>query len=127
MSQLYGGYFVSEEAEKAAKWDMLEEYHQTVSHLGVLENEFKKVSNSLGILASAFDKPTDRVEFDVSSTQIGVMTISNKTRLGVIPRGHIEFTSLAKLIEDYQKTVARKRELENDLGETLTLLTRHSS
>jgi hypothetical protein len=111
----YGGYFVDEQAEKAAKWDMVQERRESYSHKGALENEFKKMGKSLYSLASAFDS-VHGFKFIVSEDAIGAINASTGARLTTVPRQYLSFENATKLIADYEAAIKRIAELDASLG-----------
>jgi hypothetical protein len=111
----YEGYFVDEQAEKAAKWDMVEERRKAHSHKGALENEFKKMGRSFYSLASTFDSVYG-YKFIVNEDAIGIINPSTGAKIPPIPRAYLSFENVAKLISDYEETTKRIAELEASLG-----------
>jgi hypothetical protein len=109
-----GGYFVSKEAEDAAKWRMLQEYNEARSNLGNFDNEFKKIGRSLQSLASAY-LMVYGVKFTVSDEGIRAVNTSTGAEIANVPKAYLSFETSVKLITDYEETYKRIRELEASL------------
>jgi hypothetical protein len=103
-----GSYFVNDEAEKAAKWDALEDFRKTKHHRIALESEMGKLGRLLKTLSFALEYP-QQCSFDIGDQTIGVA--SGRERLLVEP-SHLNWASVTKLLEDYNATVRRIAEME---------------
>src|SRR5438132_1122464 len=106
-----GNYFVSDEAEKAAKWDAFEELRQSREHRDALEDIMKKLGKALNGLAYAIQHPKECL-FEIDRQDI---TIAKPPEMGVfahVVRADFDWESVFKLLTDYKTTVQRISELE---------------
>jgi hypothetical protein len=115
----YGGYFVSDQAEKAAKWEAVEEFRERKQHLLVLQNEMLKIGREWEPFANALKSPKS-FYFKVEAENITVLYSQQSSQTTAqIPRTHLDWGTLSKLLSDYQATTERIKELEpqfRDLG-----------
>lgn len=118
MSQgwIAGGFFLSEEAEQAAKWKMVEELKRDKEHLVVLKKQMKDLGAVLADFAYAIQSP-DLHAFDVTAQTITVGKWDAKpTRpIAELRASAIAWESLTKLLTDYQKTMGNVSALQRDL------------
>jgi hypothetical protein len=111
-----GGYFVSEEAEQAAKWKMVEELKRDKEHLVVLKKEMKNLGERWIEFARTMQSP-DLHAFDVAAQKITVGQWDSRPSRPVaeIRESDTNWDSLARLVSDYQKTANNIKTLQNDL------------
>lgn len=117
MSQLYEGYFVSEEAEQAAKWKMVEELRTKKEHLVVLKNELKNLAEKWAEFARVMQSP-DLHSFAVAPQKITVGKWGEKPArpIAEIRDSSVQWDSLTKLVTDYQRTEGDVRTLQSQLN-----------
>jgi uncharacterized protein YlxW (UPF0749 family) len=111
------GYFVSEEAEQAAKWKMVEELRTKKEHLVVLKSELKNLAETWTEFARAIQSP-DLHLFAVDPQKITVGKWGEKLTRPVaeIRDSNVQWDSLAKLVADYQKTADDTKRLQSELN-----------
>ena len=118
MSQgwIAGGYFMSEEAEQAAKWKMVEELKRDKEHLVVLKKQMKDLGKVLADFAYTIQSP-DLHAFDVAAQTITVGKWDEKPirPIAELRESAVNWESLTKLLTDYQKTKTDVHGLEKDL------------
>jgi hypothetical protein len=95
-------YFVSEEAEKAARYDMMVALKRTQQHLATLRGQAKKIGEALANFGLVLANPSWRFEVQaekivgVSSPEAGRGTVT-------IPREYLNDGVVVSLIADIQR------------------------
>jgi hypothetical protein len=115
---MQGGYFVSEEAEKAAKWDMREEYKRTKARLVTLENELRKIGDAWTGMGKWFKDPLG-ISFQANAQQITAVKAKSKITVEAIPLEYLNADAIVRLINDLEETRKSKDDLEarlKDIG-----------
>ena len=112
-------YFADQMAEKAAKWDMLEEYRNLEIHLKTLSNEFQKIATAWAEAANVF-RTLRGISFTVGDNEIVALNDHrNAAVLLRLPKQYVNYEAMGALISDHQKTQRRLAELEENLGNFL--------
>jgi hypothetical protein len=114
-----GGYFVNDEAEKAAKWNALEELRQARQHRDAITDAMLRLGETLGDFAYALQHPKECVfEARTSEPRSGeaptgeiVVGREQRTTARVEPT-HLDWEIVSRLITDYIVTTRRIAELE---------------
>jgi hypothetical protein len=115
-----GGYFVSDESEKAAIGDAFQRYQEATRRADLLTIEMGKIGKELGVLADALQHPR-AFSLLLESSKLSKLTIGRPnaalTRpLSELPESYLNWDKLHRLIVDYQEAVATKTELSGLLG-----------
>ena len=117
-----GGYFVSDEAEKAAIGDAFQRFQEAARRADLLTIEMDKIGKELGVLAEALRHPQNFALLpEASKLTIGrpnaALTNMAPTRpLSELPESYLNWDNLRRLIVSYQEAVATKTELALRLG-----------
>ena len=111
------GYFMSEEAEKAAKWDMLQDLKAQKSSSGVLHERADKIGKSL----ENFGRVLQNSSWILTRTQTsikGKATIVEARGAELeIPLSDLNADEICRLIDDIAETRQRIKTLQERLGE----------
>jgi hypothetical protein len=103
-------FFMSEESEKAAKWDMVLQLKAERSSLSVLHNEAEKIGKELVRFGSVLANPS--WTFEITETNIqGKGTILNAGDM-TIPLESLDQEKICKLINDINETPSNIKRLE---------------
>ena len=116
-----GSYFVSEQAEMAAKWQMVEDYKSASAKLALLLAELKNIGDEWAGIARVLQGPRG-FSFEVEGTKLTVKNELTKANIASLHSSRVSWESLTKLIEDYRNTLKTKDELSSrlkQLGVTL--------
>ena len=112
-----GGYFVSEEAEKAAVGDAFQRFQEATRRADLLTIEMGKIGKELGVLSDALKRPQDfALLLETSRLTIGKQNAGLTRPLSELPESYLNWDNLSRLIMDYQEAVATKTELSGLLG-----------
>jgi hypothetical protein len=99
-------YFASEEAEKAAKWDMLQNLKKLRSHLAVLRDRAENIGKTLETFGTVLANPAWK--FTVSEKEIsGTATLIANARPFIIPRVYLDGEAIVSLIQEIEETEKR--------------------
>lgn len=115
-------YFMSSEAEKAAILDMLTEYQEVSTSIGVLINEVRKWGAELQQFGGALERdPAGTFRIDDAGQQVYVT--GEGSRLpnafkGSIHERYMDFERLKVLLRELQTKQKRKIELHKSLEPT---------
>lgn len=111
-------YFASEEAEKAAKWDMLQSLKQSRAHLAVLRDRAEKIGKVLEDFGTVLANPAWR--FTISESEIvGETTLVSPVRPLIFPRSYFDCEAIVNLIreiEETEKTVQTQSKAVAEVG-----------
>ncbi len=113
----FRGYFVSDEAEKAAKWDAFEEYRQAKQRLFALETVMTKLGKSLDGFAYAIQHPKEH-KFLVNVEDVTVAKQLQQGAVVHVTKADLDWNAVSNLISDYQTTFARVQELAPNFRDT---------
>ena len=108
---------MTEEAEQAAKWKMVEELRRDREHLVVLKNQMKTLAERMIEFARAIQSP-DLHAFDVGPQEITVGKWDAKPSrpIAQVTQADVNWDSLSRLVADYQKTAANVKQLQSELN-----------
>ena len=104
-----GSYFVSDEAEKAANWDSLEEFRKAKQHRDLLADAMLRLGQTLGDFANTLQHPRG-CSFDARHNEIVVG--KEQRPIARVEPMHLDWAIVSRLITDYVVTVNRIAELE---------------
>ncbi len=113
------GYFMTEEAEKAAKWDAVEQLQKAKARLLALETEMIRIGKELIAFGSSLQNPRAYV-FDVTSDAVtlGKQGGGGLGRpLGRLTPDIVDWGNFCSLLNDYDDATKEKAELTARLGE----------
>jgi len=116
--EIKGGYFATEEAEKAAKWDMIVRRRKLAEHLAVLKDRAARVGRSLERFGAALRN--DSWSFQVLESGIAG---HSSPLAGVSPGAvsisadELSFGGLAALLMDMAETRAELEKALRNLAE----------
>jgi hypothetical protein len=105
---------VTEEAEKLAKWEMVEQYQKAKAHLAALENEMNKLGKSLHEFARVLTGPVG-IAMEVGADYILGVNLHSKTQLFRLSNKDLTWELIAGLVSDYGKTYAERNRLQGQL------------
>lgn len=105
----YGGYFVSDEAEKAAKWDALEEFRELKRHRDTITDAMSKTGKALGDFAHVLQH-REGCTFDLQPS--GITVGRERSAVAHIDSTQFDWQAVSSLIADYIATTRRIAELE---------------
>lgn len=106
---VYGGYFVSDEAEKAANWDALEEFRKLKRHRDTLTDAMRKIGKALGDFSYVLQH-REGCTFDVQPSGI---TVGRERRMVArVDPTQLDWEAMSRLVTDYIATTLRIAELE---------------
>ena len=115
-SQL-GGYFVSDEAEKAALGDAFQRYQEAERKANLFAIEMGKIGKRLTVLAQALLYPqTYALLPEAAKLTIGKRDVALTRPLAEIPDSYLNWENIRRLILDYQEATASRIELAARLG-----------
>ena len=117
-----GSYFMSEEAEKAAKWEIIERYRGAKEKLSLLEDRCREIGGSISAFGSAiattpeavtiaklevsFPKYAGASEYERHRSERAIMALSN-----------LNIDALKDLVDDYKQALQIKSEALRKLRE----------
>ena len=111
-----GGYFVTEEAEKAKKWDMVERHGALKSHEAVLEDEIYQLGSAWVAMGEIFKNFSSySIVPEAQQVKAYDKTGINRTLIAELPLACLDSKRLLSLLEDLSKTQREKSELETKL------------
>ena len=105
---------MSEESEKAKKWDMQRELADVRSHIGALDDEFKTIAKAWQGMAYYFGSVSG-VSFAVQD-EIIKATNDHTKAVAILQKKYVTCESLVNLISDLQSSRQRAKELEENLN-----------
>jgi septation ring formation regulator EzrA len=111
-----GSYFVSEQEEMAAKWQMVEDYKKITARLVTLQEEMKRVAQEWIELGRVLQSPNG-ILFDIQKQQITATNKLSNAKVADVRSSRVNWESLTKLVSDYQESLKRKDELGSRLKE----------
>lgn len=104
-----GSYFVSEEAEKAARWDAQQEFIELKRHRDTIAAAMERLGKALEDFGYVLQH-REGCAFDARSNEIAV---GREQRMVVrVDPTHLNWESVSRLIADYTATIGRIAELE---------------
>ena len=115
------GYFMTEETEKAVKWDAVEQLQKVKARLLALETEMARIGKEWISFGSALQNPQD-YSFDVTNAAIslGKPSAGLGCSLGrITSEDALGWERFSALINDYREAVEEKTRLTarlNDAG-----------
>jgi len=112
-----GRYFVSDEAEKAAHWDALQEFRELKRHRDLIIDAMGRLGKALGDFAYVLQHPRG-CAFDAQPNEI-IIGREQRAVARVEPT-HLNWETASNLVADYTATMRRIAELEprfRDLNE----------
>ncbi len=106
------GYFMSDEAEKAAKWNVVEQFNEAKEHLLALESVMTNLGKQWAAFSEALKEPNIFV-FDVTKNVVtlGQSNAGLRRPLGQLTPGDMNWEKFCALLTDYQETSRKKTEL----------------
>ena len=110
------GYFMTQEAEDAAKWRMLTEYHQTIERLAALKSELKSLGESLEHFGRGLSNPEFRFVLD-GDLLVGTREGTPDVPQIQTPVSALDAERVLKLLKNLAETEARSSELHQLLEE----------
>jgi hypothetical protein len=110
------GYFMTEESEKAAKWDVVLEYRTASEHLVVLARQMQSIGEKMAAFGETIKKP-ENFSFDVEKQTItvGVPKSNPERPYARVAESDFNWADLCRLINDYQDTMQKKNQLAAQL------------
>jgi hypothetical protein len=110
------GYFMSDESEKAAKWNVVEQYREAKEHLLALESEMTHLGEQWLAFGEALKSPSNYV-FDTTGGAIalGQHNAGLRHPLGRLTSADVNWERFTALLVDYQKTSQKRTELTGKL------------
>jgi hypothetical protein len=113
------GYFMSDDAEKAAKWNIVEQQREAKEHLLALESEMTTLGEQWLAFGVALKSPGNYV-FDITGSTItlGQHNAGLRQPLGwLTSTGYPSWERFSELLTDYQETSKKKADLTAKLRE----------
>jgi hypothetical protein len=111
-----GGYFVTSESEKAAKWDILEQYQDKKSHMATLENQMQKLAEALSKLSFYLRNPHGmEIPYVETDEEIVGRNMLSKVETFRLTKEQFNWENLVALVKDYQGTQREKERLHKQL------------
>lgn len=107
-----GRYFMSDEAENAAKYQMGENFRKAQAHLAVLEQQFADIGKAWGEAGQIMQS---RQRLSVNTSNGGRVIVSDGTTTANILKHHVDWESLTKLVLAYRKTQQEVEDLRSAL------------
>jgi len=101
---------MTDESEKAAKWEILEQYQQAKSHLATLENRMNKLGTALQEFGRTLSSPHG-IGIDIGSEHLTGVNMVSKTKVFQLSKAEITWEGLTGLIADHRKTDIEKQRL----------------
>lgn len=115
----YGGYFVSEEAEKAAKWQLVENYNSAKAKLAALDGQLKQAGTTFLDMGRVVKDIHSGIVFKFGKDQITVVNESHSygqaQTVAEIGLKFLNAESLITLLKDFQDTRRTVEELRANL------------
>jgi len=109
-------YFMSQESEKAAMWDKLQELQKTRGHIRLLEDELRGLAASWSEMGRVLSCSLSGVNFEVTPNEISAVNEHNNNTICTLLGKSLNFENLSRALTDLQDSRRRKAELENTLG-----------
>lgn len=103
------GYFVSDEAEKAANWDAVQEFRELKRHRDSITDAMARLGKGLGDFAYVLQHPRD-CAFDARPTEIVVGR--EQRAIARVDSIQLNWETVSRLITDYITTMKRIAELK---------------
>jgi hypothetical protein len=100
-------YFMSQEAEMAAKWKMFEDYKELAARLSVLERE----ANSIGVVINNLAVALMGSPQKIGITREGFVSIPSGPGRQELNISKVDVAGITKLIQEIQETAKQKGEL----------------
>jgi hypothetical protein len=107
------GYYVSEEAEKAALWDKSEKRKELRRKVGNFEDDCRVLSEKLATISRILANPK-AVKFTVLQDSVLVTAAGSGEKVEIIEKEHTDFTRIAALLADLEGDRKRLDEV-NDI------------
>jgi len=107
-------YFMSTDAEAAAKWRMVEEYNQKKARLAALENEMRQLGETWSGMARVLKEP-DAFGVEKMGQQILAYNRQSKVKIADLTPAQANWDTVVRLLSDYQQTKAEKERLAGNL------------
>jgi hypothetical protein len=112
-----GGYFVSDEVEKAALGDAFQRYQEAERYANLFAIEMGKIGKQLTVLAEALLYPqTYALLPEATKLTIGKRDAGLPRPLAEITEPYLNWENIRRLLVDYQVATATKIELAARLG-----------
>ena len=111
-------YFVSEEAEQAAKWKMVEELKRDKEHLIVIKKQMKDLGGLWSEFSHAIQNP-DLHTFDVTTQTISVGKRDAQSSRSVVTElreSNVNWELMRRLLKDYQTTRDNINAMQKELN-----------
>ena len=109
---------MTEEAEQAAKWKMVEELKRDKEHIVVLKKQMKNIAERWVEFSRTMQSP-DLHAFDVAASKITVRNWDSQPSqrpVADISELDTNWDLLVRLLSDYQKTQNNIKSLQSDLN-----------
>jgi hypothetical protein len=106
------GYFMSDEAEKAAKFEILERHAKAKSRLAALEDQMSQKGQELTRFAETLKSPSQHAFSVVRNLNIAVQRKSQSTKVAELWKQTMDWDALCELIDDYEQTKRDLSELD---------------
>jgi hypothetical protein len=110
---LSGGYFMSEQDEKAAKWQMVEDYKAANGMLETLKREAQNIGEMFTLLGNALKNHPEKIDSS-SPNRILVGTLEHPVKT-LVETSKISLEVILALLQDIRTTADRKKGLEDRL------------
>jgi hypothetical protein len=109
---------MTDEAEKAAKWDAVEQLQKVKTHLLALETQMARTGKELSAFGASLQHPKEYV-FDVTSVAItlGRQGGGLGRPLGLLKPDILDWGNFSSLLNDYHAAIKEKAELTARLAE----------
>ncbi len=104
-----GSYFVSEEAEKAARWDAQQGFIELKRHRDTIVAEMEKLGKALGDFGYVLQR-REGCSFDARPSEIAVGR--EQRMVAHVEPTQLDWQTVHKLITDYVATTQRIAQLE---------------
>jgi hypothetical protein len=112
-SRLAGGYFVSDEAEGAAKWKAVENHAKNKQHMVALKTSLSEIGKSLEKFGATIQRLDGAYSIDVGDQAISVGHREHQRMMAHLSRQQMDWDALCRLLSDYSET---KRALMESTG-----------
>ena len=99
-----GGYFMSKEAEDAAKWKAVELHEENKKHLVELKTALSEIGKEFEDFGGAIRRLDDEYSFEVGSQAISVGHRERQKMMAHLSKQHLDWDAICRLVSDYLKT-----------------------
>ncbi|MGO9641299.1 MAG: hypothetical protein ACLP1Y_08360 [Candidatus Acidiferrales bacterium] len=104
---------MTEESEKAANWEMVEQFKHCKAHLATLENEMKNIGESWIAFGRYLQNPCFRAA--VTEQKITIVNELSHAVITTVSINQVSWEALVRLVQDYENTKNEKDSLLSKL------------